>query len=144
MGYSYADIKGGDTPYIAPIKGKSSREVLERNHTEQQLSHEAALAKREAVLAHVAQENAGWMDEAIRACHSLPNGELGTGEDIRAQLLLAGLRPPRHPNVWGALFNTLTRRGVIVATGEFRPMRAKSSNGRKTSVYAKAASEMAA
>ena len=144
--YSYADLKG-DKPFVLPAEHSRevfSREQLEGNSTEQQLSLEAALAKREAVLAEVAEDNAGWMAEAIRACGSLPIGELGTGEDIKEQLLQAGLRAPRHPNVWGALFNTLTRRGVLVATGEFRPMRAKSSNGRKTSVYAKAAPELVA
>lgn len=143
--YSYGDLD--DKPFVAPLArsgGDFPRDVLEEKTTEQQLSLEAALAKREAVLAEVAEDNAGWMAEAIRACQALPAGEVGTGEDIRAELMRFGLRAPRHPNVWGALFNTLTRRGVLVATGEYRPMRSKSSNGRKTGVYAKVAAEQAA
>ncbi len=123
MGYSYADLD--DTPYVAP--------------TPKMLTAPAATAKRNAVISEVSRENAGWMKEALDACRSLPSGELGIGEDIKVWLLAHGLRAPRHPNVWGALFNTLTRRGVLVATGEYRAMKADGSNGRQSRVYARRA-----
>lgn len=105
----------------------------------EQLTFEEAIANKEKVLAEVAADNSGWMADALEACQRLPNGEVGTGEDIRARLLEGGLRPPRHPNVWGALLLALTRRGIIAPTGEYRPMKVKTSNGRRTPVYLKAA-----
>jgi hypothetical protein len=60
-----------------------------------------------------------------------------TGEDIRFHCGSAvGL--PRHPNAWGALINTLIRRKIIVATGEYRPMRDEVSHARQTPVYTNA------
>ena len=66
----------------------------------------------------------------------IPDGTICTGEDLRCMLLDAhGVAEPRHPGVWGALTGSLVRRGILQPTGEWRPMRQKSSHGRKTPVY---------
>lgn len=129
--------------YMAARRDRRPMEQEEDAFVEQ-LTFEDALANREKVLAEVAADNSGWMAAAIEATQKLPNGEVGTGEDIRRTLLDGGLRPPRHPNVWGALLNALGRRGIITPTGEYRPMKSKSSNGRRTPVYLKVAAESAA
>lgn len=117
------------------------RVVLEEEVMEQ-LTFEDALAQRETVLEEVAENNAKWMVQARAAVENLPVATEGIGEDFRAMLMAAGLREPKHPNAWGTLFNLLTRTGVLVATGEMRPMRAKSSNARRSPVYVRAAREM--
>jgi hypothetical protein len=114
------------------------REHGQENDMEQ-LSFDAALEAKAAVLEEVAENNVDWMTEALAAADALPNGDVGTGEDIRARLLEAGLRSPRHQNAWGALLNVMCRRGLIQHTGEWRPMRSKTSHGRVTRVYVKGA-----
>lgn len=108
----------------------------------QQLTFEDALAQRATVLDSVEEGNARWMAEARAAVANLPEATEGIGEDFRALLLANGLKEPRHPNAWGALFNILSRTGVLVATGEMRPMKSKSSNARKSVVYVRASREM--
>lgn len=104
---------------------------------ERQLTFEDAIANQQAVLAEVEENHKDWVAVAVSLAEGLPAGELGTGEDIRERLLNTGLRAPKHPNAWGALFNVLVKRRIIEHTGQYRPMRVKSSHGRKTGVYAK-------
>lgn len=107
-----------------------------------QLTFEDALEQREALLAEVENSNAKWIAEATRAVEGLAANTQGTGEDFRVLLTEAGIEAPRHPNAWGALFNVLGKRGVLVKTGEMRPM--KRANGRSTPVYRKVARELEA
>lgn len=108
----------------------------------EQLTFEDALAQRETVLEEVAENNAKWMAQARAAVENLPVATEGIGEDFRAKLMASGLPEPKHPNAWGALFNILARTGVLVATGEMRPMKSKASNARKSVVYVRVAREM--
>jgi hypothetical protein len=90
-------------------------------------------AARDEALARVA-ENAGedWRTSALAVLAELPD-EL-TGEDIRLACLAAGVEPHHH-NAWGSFICSLVREGVLVATGEYRPMRSPGSHARKTAVY---------
>ena len=104
----------------------------------QQLTFDEALAHREAVLAEVAENNAGWMAEALGAFESLPATWSGLGEDLRFALVERGVSAPKTPHAWGSLVGTLVRRGALVPTGERRPMRDAKSNGRRSDVYLRA------
>lgn len=102
-----------------------------------------ALANRNAVLDAVGDNNAGWLKLAAEAMRNVPDGTEATGEGFRQMLLDRGLKPPAHPNAWGALTNTLAKRKVLVPTGEYRPMLSAASHGRKTAVYVKSTPEAA-
>ena len=102
-----------------------------------QLTFEDAIANRNEVLDAVADNNTGWLKLALEAMQKLPDGTERTGEGFRMLLLERGLVEPRHVNAWGALTGTLSRRGVLVPTGEWQPMREKRSHGRLTRVYVK-------
>jgi hypothetical protein len=104
----------------------------------EQLSLLDAVEQRDKVLEKVAADNSGWMAEALSIMERIEPGTEDIGEGFRERLINAGLRPPRHPGVWGAYFNTLIRRKVLIPTGEMRPMRAKGSNARKSQVLIKA------
>ena len=75
--------------------------------------------------------NGGWNEAAISAIAALPVGWIGTGEDIRVRVG----EEPAHPNAWGALINRALKADLIYPTGEYRPMTAKASHGRRTPVY---------
>lgn len=78
----------------------------------------------------------GWLQRATDAVGKLDGNIEDTGEGFRQRLLERGLDAPAHANQWGSLFMTLTRRRVLVPTGEYRAMLAPSSHGRRTAVYA--------
>lgn len=101
----------------------------------EQLTFDDALAKREAVLAEVEKNNAGWLKLAADAMRRMEAGTEGIGEDFRFLLKDHGVPDPVHPNAFGALINTMKRRGVLVETGEYRPMRGAKANGRRSPVY---------
>lgn len=101
----------------------------------QQLSLIEAMEHRNEVLEAVADNSSGWLKMALEAMQQLPEGTVSTGEGFRLMLLERGLVEPRHVNSWGALTGTLTRRGMLVPTGELQPMKTKSSHGRATRVY---------
>ena len=58
-------------------------------------------------------------------------GEEMTGEDIRME---SGATA-HHPNAWGAAIMGLTRRGLLIKTGEYRQMVRPSSHARVNPVY---------
>lgn len=107
----------------------------EMENTYQQLTLDDAMAARDAALEQVADNNVGWLRQAVAEMAALPDGTEDTGEGFRKRLLDRGLRPPAHPNAWGSLTMTLTKRKVLVPTGEYRPMTEAKSHGRKTPVY---------
>lgn len=94
-----------------------------------------ALALKEQGIARTLDANANWKEGALYVIKHLPRDWKGTGEDIR--LLVA--EEPSHPNAWGGLINRAVSHGLIRPTGDYVPMSAKKSHGRKTPVYAKAA-----
>lgn len=136
MGYTYGDL--GDKPFQMP-EGRSKeiipRVALEENTTEQQLSLKEALASRDAVMEEQSERHKGWMSLASDTFLRLPADWSGIGEDLRFALTENGVPAPKTPNVWGVFVGLLVRRGLLVATGERRPMTAPGSNGRRSDVY---------
>lgn len=89
----------------------------------------------------VLDNNKSWMENALAVVSGpyfplFATNDPFTGEDIRDELTS---RPyvgfPSHPNAWGALINTLARRGLIVATGQYVVPKDKSSHARKIQLY---------
>ena len=74
--------------------------------------------------------------EAAAAIAQLPADMQGIGEDF-AEAIKGKVRPPRHENAWGPLFAYLCRKGLLVKTGAWKPMRKRSSNGRLSPVYSR-------
>lgn len=77
-----------------------------------------------------------WQTDAINALRGIRTGFEGIGEDFRTEIT-AIVGSPSHPNAWGNLFRKAKAEGIIVATGEFKPMQTASSHGRKSPVYRK-------
>jgi hypothetical protein len=98
---------------------------------------EEAKRRRDEALKRVSDHNATWftrcVEVATRLAKENPKVRF-TGEDIRWHCL-GMVGQPKHPNAWGALIHHLIKGGVIYATGEHRPMRAKLSHARSTPVY---------
>lgn len=109
----------------------------------EQLTFDEVVQQRNEVLDAVADNNVDWLRTAVEAVKRLPDGTEATGEGLRMLLLERGLREPKGSGAWGALTGTLTRRGVLVATGDWEPMRQKSSHGRLTRCYRKTTPEAA-
>jgi hypothetical protein len=84
----------------------------------------------EQVAANAGETFASKVRDVLFALH----GSEVTGEDVRQQCEQQDVRPHHH-NAWGAMIAGLVRDGLLVATGEYRPMRAKGSHARKTAVY---------
>ena len=103
----------------------------------EQLTFDQALEKRNAVLDDVADRNASWLRQAAAEMARIADGAEGTGEHFRKVLLDRGVPAPQRPHAWGALINTMTKRGVLVRTGERRPMLDPKAHGRSTDVYVK-------
>lgn len=86
------------------------------------------------------EENAAYRDPTFRreALQILARFDMDgidfTGEDFRMRCELHALTL-HHPNAWGAFISSLKRSGRIVETGEWRKMKGKKSNGRRTPVY---------
>ena len=97
-----------------------------------------AAAARDAALAQVESNNRDWMARAMDAFERLPAGMEMTGEILRKHISEA-VGQPKHHNAWGAFTNALIRRGLLVPTGEYRPMTGAKSNARKTPVHVKVA-----
>ena len=97
---------------------------------------------KEKGLKLVRENNENWMELCVSLLrsgfryvdHAGHGGNDFTGEDIRFHCERI-IGPPRHPNAWGALINTLIKRKIIVPTGEYRPMKDKTSHARSTPVY---------
>lgn len=107
---------------------------MDRGNLEQ-LSFDDAIQQRNEVLDAVADNNVGWLKQALEIMQKLPEGTERTGEGFRLLLLERGLAEPKHSGAWGALTGTLSRRRILVPTGEWEPMKQKSSHGRLTRVY---------
>ena len=126
----------------------ASWEVSRRNQTGEedvdQLSMIEAMERRDSELEDVASRHTGWIALANDAFARLPADWNGIGEDLRFALTERGVPSPKSPQVWGVFIGTLVKRGLLVATGERRPMRAPGSNGRKSDVYVRAAAREAA
>ncbi len=111
-----------------------SRFHLNRNYVEE-LPLFAGARLRDKGIKTVTEHNESWMDLCVLAAEKFVAGQdTITGEDIRFQCERT-VGYPNHHNAWGALINTLLKREIIVATGEYRPMRDDASHARSTPVY---------
>lgn len=70
----------------------------------------------------------------LQYCTTLEHGLLVTGEDITRACQDQGIFPHHH-NAWGAAANAAVRKGLLIDTGERRPMRLRTSHARKTPLY---------
>jgi hypothetical protein len=106
------------------------------------LDYIASAKARDECMQRVDENNQNWMALALlqlqqlaRSHGSWANTEHGvTGEDIRV-MLLPHVGHPNSPNAWGNLTMQAVRKKLIVATGEYRPMKDVRSHARKTPVY---------
>lgn len=55
-------------------------------------------------------------------------------EDFRKHLLEL-VKPPHHPNVWGAMWMAAVKRGWVKRTGQYRQMKDPSSHARVTAEW---------
>jgi hypothetical protein len=90
---------------------------------------------RDKGIEQVTEHNETWFSLCQREAERFAEThETFTGEDIRFHCLQT-VGYPKHCNAWGALINSLLKRGIIRATGEHRPMRDEISHARSTPVY---------
>ena len=96
-------------------------------------SREARDTALDAVLNH----NAIWRHKVLGFIETdLPQGWVGTGEDIRYLCTQDGIGSPGHPNAWGAvIMYAIRRKKWLQWTGRVRPMRQRSSHARITREY---------
>lgn len=92
---------------------------------------------RDEALERVLRRDWIWRAQIMDFIENLPQGWVGTGEDLRHAALDAGLPRPPHHNAWGAAVMTAVRRGWLQWTGKVLPMRDRSSHGRITRQYAR-------
>lgn len=99
--------------------------------------------------AALALQNAGneWHDLAVGVALQLfaSAGDRGAlFEDVREYATQRGLAAPPSPNAWGAVCLAMSKRGLIVKTGELRSSRLASSHARAAAVWRIAPPESAA
>jgi len=81
-------------------------------------------------------DRGAWSGRALALVETLPEGWVGTGEDIRRFLIEEmSLEPPHHHNAWGGMISGALRRGLILGTGRYAKMRSVRSHARKTEIY---------
>lgn len=83
----------------------------------------------------IVSDNAGrWIDRFLAMVAGLPAGWVGIAEKFQE---LMGDDRPHHPNAWGAATSMAVKRGLLVKTGQWFPMRKVTSNARMTPEYRK-------
>jgi len=93
---------------------------------------------RDAALDSVLRRDWIWRAQIIAFIEALPQGWVGTGEDIRHAAADAGISNPPHHNAWGAaIMYAAKNRRWLMWTGKVVPMRDKSSHARLTRQYAR-------
>ena len=93
---------------------------------------------RDAALDNVLRRDWIWRAQIIAFIEALPQGWIGTGEDIRHAATGAGIPNPPHHNAWGAaIMYAVKNRRWLMWTGKVVPMRDKSSHARLTRQYAR-------
>lgn len=103
-----------------------------------------ALEQRNAVLDDMADRHSGWLALAAAEMRKIPAGEIGLAEDFRHMLLERGVPEPKSPNVWGPFTAYLVKQGMLVPTGQWKPMRSAKSNGRVSREYVRVESNVKA
>lgn len=94
------------------------------------------LEARDEALERVLRRDWIWRSNIMAFIEDLPQGWVGTGEDIRHAAKDAGLADPPHHNAWGAaIMNAVRNKKFLRWTGRVLPMRDRSSHGRLTREY---------
>ncbi len=99
----------------------------------------AARVARDEGIALVTEHNESWMErclvqvEHIRRAH-YKDCTTFTAEELRHALSANDDLEPKHPNAWGALTNTLQKRGIIERAG-YGQMKDKRSHARETPLW---------
>jgi len=113
--------KPGEPPFVHPGDDKKLSRALGEEGMDRVASHSAA----------------EWFPHAqkviLRICDLYP-GRSATGEQL-SNAVRHFYCEPEKPQAWGSLTNWAKRAGLIVLTGERRPMARPSSHGRTTDVY---------
>ena len=96
-----------------------------------------AKSRRDAGLLTVDENAKPWSDiafEALLGMRSETDLSTFTAEHIRLQIEKK-IGNPHHHNAWGALIMKAVKRGIIINTGEYVPMKTPRSHARRTPVY---------
>jgi hypothetical protein len=94
--------------------------------------------ERDAALDKVLRRDWIWRAQITAFIEGLPQGWVGTGEDVRLAATEAGIPAPHHPNAWGAaIMYAVKNKRWLMWTGKVVPMRQKSSHARLTRQYAR-------
>lgn len=93
---------------------------------------------RDEALESVLRRDWIWRAQIIDFIEKLPQGWVGTGEDVRHAAKEAGIPNPPHHNAWGAaIMHAVKNKKWLMPTGKFLPMKDKSSHARMTREYAR-------
>jgi len=85
-------------------------------------------ARDEGISLVLANERREWLTQAQRiVIDTFEPGWIGLAEEFHAPVL-ARLRAPHHPNVWGAFTNSLIRAGYFEHTGGHANCRKRTSH----------------
>lgn len=99
---------------------------------------EPGVEARDTALDGVLRKDWIWRANILAFIEELPQGWVGTGEDIRHAAIDAGIGNPPSPNAWGAaVMYAIKNRRWLMWTGKVRPMRDKNSHARITREYAR-------
>jgi len=113
--------RSGEPPFVHPGDDEKLSRALGEEGMDRVASHSAA----------------EWFPRAqmviLRVCNLYP-GRLATGEQLSNSVRHFYCEPEK-PQAWGSLTNWAKRAGLIVLTGERRPMARLRSHGRMTDVY---------
>lgn len=101
----------------------------------------AAQAARDAGIGlAVDNERKAWRelhDKELAVFLIQQGGKAFLPEDFRRWFLARGNRHPHHPNVWGAMWMSAARQGLVAKTGRYRHMQDVRSHARITTEWAK-------
>ena len=81
-------------------------------------------------------ENTGpkFVDQAAALVHKVHAGQTILAEQWRQTCIEHGVTP-HHPNAWGALTSSLSKRGIIRGTGRYTTATSKKNNGHKYQLW---------
>lgn len=85
---------------------------------------------RDAALDTVLNKNWIWRSQIMSFIETLPQGWVGTGEDIRHLAQEDGIINPGHPNAWGAAIMYAVKKGWLQRTGKMYQPKDKASHAR--------------
>jgi hypothetical protein len=104
-------------------------------------SMQAARSARNAAINLVAaNERKAWRelhDRELAVFLSRMGSTAFLPEDFRRWFLARGNKHPHHPNVWGAMWMSAARQGLVAKTGRYRHMQDLRSHARITAEWAK-------